>query len=235
MSTCPEKDIHSVYLDGELPEKYRSEYEAHIASCQKCKAVLDKMRALHTMFAQDADGAQLDSVFMQQSFERLQTKLRYSANVQKAAERQHVLSFPAVRWGISAAAAAAVFAVLFTPVYLRTQAGTAAPQELKTIASAELEPLSEKKIVVDGNISHKDLSSLAVAKQESETKEDDADTPKLEQRTVRATATVSTPSGASMRRSLTSVDVFKPEGVNAASSLPIKIAPPIPYYSGEER
>ena len=34
MSFCPSKDIHSVYLDNELPEVYKAEYEAHIAVCQ---------------------------------------------------------------------------------------------------------------------------------------------------------------------------------------------------------
>ena len=30
MSGCPEKDLHSIYIDGEMPEKYAKEYEAHI-------------------------------------------------------------------------------------------------------------------------------------------------------------------------------------------------------------
>ena len=33
MSTCPEKDIHSIYVDGELPENYIKQYESHLSSC----------------------------------------------------------------------------------------------------------------------------------------------------------------------------------------------------------
>ena len=41
MSTCPENDIHSLYLDNELPLSYREEYEAHIKSCPKCAKKLE--------------------------------------------------------------------------------------------------------------------------------------------------------------------------------------------------
>ena len=34
MSTCPTKEIHSLYLDNELPQNHKEEYEAHIAGCE---------------------------------------------------------------------------------------------------------------------------------------------------------------------------------------------------------
>ena len=40
MSTCPEQDMHSVYLDGELPQKYALDYESHLTSCQRCREVI---------------------------------------------------------------------------------------------------------------------------------------------------------------------------------------------------
>ena len=40
MFTCPTNEIHSLYLDNELPQNYVAEYEAHIVSCEKCKAAL---------------------------------------------------------------------------------------------------------------------------------------------------------------------------------------------------
>ncbi|MBP5452686.1 MAG: zf-HC2 domain-containing protein, partial [Treponema sp.] len=46
MSTCPEKDIHSIYLDNELPAAYVADYEAHVESCPECKAQLEKLRML---------------------------------------------------------------------------------------------------------------------------------------------------------------------------------------------
>ena len=40
MFTCPTNEIHSLYLDKELPQNYIAEYEAHIANCEKCKATM---------------------------------------------------------------------------------------------------------------------------------------------------------------------------------------------------
>ena len=50
MSTCPEKDLHSIYLDGELPEEFLKEYENHVAGCEKCKAELEKLRKVSVPF-----------------------------------------------------------------------------------------------------------------------------------------------------------------------------------------
>lgn len=173
MSTCPQKDIHSVYIDGELPEKFCAEYEAHIASCAACQAELAKLRHLRTLLTADAGVstpvsvgatkavAALDTAFLDASFARLQTKLRYSRTVGAATGNGRVLAFPAAKWALSAAAAAAVVALVFIP--LRTRASDSADAAVTVIANAELKPLSEKSVVIDGNISHTELSSLAVA------------------------------------------------------------------------
>ena len=50
MSFCPSKDIHSVYLDGELPEVYKAEYESHLKICPTCQKELDKIKALRGIF-----------------------------------------------------------------------------------------------------------------------------------------------------------------------------------------
>lgn len=42
MYTCPTDDIHSIYLDGELPDIYRKEYEAHIKTCSECEKKIAK-------------------------------------------------------------------------------------------------------------------------------------------------------------------------------------------------
>ncbi|MCR5723896.1 MAG: hypothetical protein K6G80_02265 [Treponema sp.] len=244
MSGCPKKDIHSVYVDGELPLTFRAEYESHVASCQTCKAILEKLKAQRKLFAEDNAAASVDGVYLAQSFERLQTKLHYADTVQKAAPQKNIISFPGARWAVSAACAAAVFACIFTPAYLRSRTGATGFSELKAIASAELKPLTEKQVIIDGNISHTDLSSLALAeaKPQSESTTGEAEAVQgetkakpAEQRTVRATATVGTAGSRAMRRSLTSVDVFKPGVVDAAAQLPIKIETPLPSYGGENR
>ena len=36
MSTCPEKELISVYIDGEMPEKFVKDYEQHLFNCSDC-------------------------------------------------------------------------------------------------------------------------------------------------------------------------------------------------------
>ena len=59
MSTCPEKDIHSIYLDGELPASYVAEYEAHVNACPSCQATLERLRRIRRVFAKDAETMEL--------------------------------------------------------------------------------------------------------------------------------------------------------------------------------
>ena len=107
MFTCPTNEIHSLYLDNELPQNYIAEYEAHIASCEKCKATLDKLRAVRGVFEKDAAAITPDKAFMDASYERLMLKMKYSKNagrVYKPSRRVWRIAVPA----IAAAAALAL-------------------------------------------------------------------------------------------------------------------------------
>jgi len=116
MSTCPTRDLHSIYLDNEMPESYKTEYEAHINSCESCQKQLAALKKLQSFFREDSSSIQLDKAYLDQSFERLQIKMAYSKTVGKAGKvsdsdnrkKTNTLSYfiPA------AAAAAAVFAVM---------------------------------------------------------------------------------------------------------------------------
>lgn len=116
MSFCPTKDIHSVYLDGELPEIYKAEYEQHIQTCEKCRKELDKLKALHSMFKADSDSLNLDSHFMDDSFQRLQIKMAYSKNVGKLPQ-QSPLRFRFI--GAASGVAAAAVLALIIPLGLK--------------------------------------------------------------------------------------------------------------------
>ncbi|MDR2785660.1 MAG: zf-HC2 domain-containing protein [Treponema sp.] len=43
---CPDRQILSVYLDGELPSPWREEMEVHLARCPECRAKLTQYRKL---------------------------------------------------------------------------------------------------------------------------------------------------------------------------------------------
>jgi len=44
---CPERQIISVYVDGELPSPWREKMEAHLESCEECRIALAKYRNLN--------------------------------------------------------------------------------------------------------------------------------------------------------------------------------------------
>lgn len=113
MSLCPTADLHSVYLDGELPASFISKYEVHIASCPKCQKELNALRNLSSAFNADKTSILLDSSYLSQSYDRLKTKLRYSKTA-KIIERTPPSFFNYAIKGL-AAAAVLTFALL-TPL-----------------------------------------------------------------------------------------------------------------------
>jgi len=107
MSFCPTKDIHSVYLDNEMPETYKKEYESHISNCPKCKKEIENLKVLRSLLHSDSKSIEPDSHFMDESFARLQMKMNYSKNVAKSyAPKHHYFSYAA---GVAAVAAFAFF------------------------------------------------------------------------------------------------------------------------------
>lgn len=121
MSTCPENDIHSIYLDGEMPEIYKAEYEKHLNSCEKCKAKLEQMKKTHEAFQFDSKSIELDREFLDASFERLQSRLRYSKVVSENKQTESTVMFPAPKKFLPFAIAAAAVVAFVLPVGLRSR------------------------------------------------------------------------------------------------------------------
>ena len=118
-----EKDVHSVYIDNELPPAYIEKYEAQVQADAASAKALNDMQSLHNALRQDAQELTVDDAFLEASFARLQTKLQYHRHIVTAHAVAPQETKPKIyqfaRWGVSFAAAAAVFALIITPVYLR--------------------------------------------------------------------------------------------------------------------
>ena len=130
MSTCPTKEIHSLYLDNELPQSHKEQYEAHIAACDKCRAEFEKLRAVRSVFEKDAQAISPDKAFLDASYERLMLKMKYSKNT------SHV-SAPKISsraWKIIVPAAAAV-AVLALAIPLKLATGKANVKTMSATSS----------------------------------------------------------------------------------------------------
>lgn len=122
MSTCPEHDMHSVYLDGELPQKYALEYESHMTACQQCRDRYMKLQGISSLLREDADQHQLSSQEMEDNFARLQTKLRYQKTVREI-QPKNINRFT---WVVPTVAAAALAFALILPARNGVSSPTAA-------------------------------------------------------------------------------------------------------------
>jgi len=117
MSFCPSNDIHSLYLDDELPQTYKAEYEEHLKTCSICQKKLEQLKALQSVFKDDAKNIPCDKEFLDKSFDRLMIKMSYSKN----ALNNKSSKSSSFKYIVSAAAAAAVFALVL-PLRLSTSA-----------------------------------------------------------------------------------------------------------------
>lgn len=158
MSFCPSKDIHSVYLDNELPQAYIKKYEEHVASCKKCSAELEHMRKLRELLRSDVAAVTPDDHYLDESFERLQIRMNYAKNTRNVYRGNFTSSF---KYIVPAMAAAAVFAVIL-PMGLNsnaTNAPAAVAQAEPAVSTPAVAALSSQSSmnsnsgnVISGNI-----------------------------------------------------------------------------------
>ena len=160
MSTCPEKDIHSIYLDNELPAAYVAEYEAHIAECPKCRAQLEKLRIMYSVFSQDSKSMELSQRDLDDSFNRLQARLSYSRH----AKEERVLTFTPKKAVYALAGAAAALAVFVLPSQFLKKSEPkveVAEQAVPQVALAtKVSYPSNVPILMDGEINAESLDNL---------------------------------------------------------------------------
>ncbi|NLC93089.1 MAG: zf-HC2 domain-containing protein [Treponema sp.] len=162
MSSCPTKDIHSVYVDNELPEIYKAEYEEHVKNCPKCQKQLEMIKRVHEMMQNDSASISTDSHYLEQSFDRLKIRMNYSKNIKRNNSFHFVDNF---KYSIPAIAAAAVFAIII-PLRMNTKgSAVSAVDYVSMIPSSQqsaqnISLNSGKGVVLSGNIPTIALSSV---------------------------------------------------------------------------
>ncbi|HAH63065.1 MAG TPA: hypothetical protein DCL73_13325 [Treponema sp.] len=225
MSTCPSKDIHSIYLDNELPAAYAGEYETHIEACPKCAAELTKLRAVHDMLRADALSITPDSHYLARSWERLQTRMSYSKVTKKAA----LFRTEQFKYIIPAAAAAAVLAVVL-PVRAGRTPSAVQTALITPISRQKMVSPAKNNIIINGNIRHEMLGpSGGRQTQHAETVSYGSDagynSPFMQE----------APSCGTIDPQLNDVDVFRPD-FGSERTITIRFAMPgitTPPFSGE--
>lgn len=210
MSTCPEKDLHSIYIDGEMPESFAREYEKHLVQCEKCRKEYEKLVHLSKVLKDDLCDFTVNDSYLDESFARLQTKLKYSKNTNFQNKKTLRLQ---TKW-IVPFAAAAVFALILTPQGFKSKVNKI--QDLKAIARSEIKPVNQNKIVVDGNLDQTMLQDALAVTEKSENSDlsSSFDFPYSQnQKVVLATSTVD----------FSDIDVFRPDFKNSPASVKIEI------------
>ena len=169
MFTCPEKDIHSIYIDGELPAEFKAKYEAHVNSCKKCSMELHKLQKLHQLFQSDSISLNFSEAAAEAGFKRLESRLSFRKVTSFAENSRDRHFFMSVSKFAVPAAAAAVFAFIL-PVRIaglkasNVSVSASASNEIQPIvakASISAMPISENGIFVNGNLSQDSISNIA--------------------------------------------------------------------------
>lgn len=110
MSTCPELELLSVYLDEELPRQYEQKLKDHLASCTECKVHYENLKSLHENLQLDAKNITPSERDLDEGFLRLKTKMNYKSVIKPS------FNFPSVaKWAFPFVAVAAIMVAVILP------------------------------------------------------------------------------------------------------------------------
>ena len=153
MSTCPDKDLYSAYVDGELQSPWKEKIEVHLVSCEKCRSVVDSYRKISLKLSENSFSVlDIDASFLKLYAKRQDCLKRMEINKNKPTSwfyKSNKIPVPAL-------AAAALFLFVLTPIIvLSTQeslepSGAVAATEFKAIDSIinGLKPVNKFKLNV---------------------------------------------------------------------------------------
>ena len=137
---CPDRQIISLFLDGELPSPWNEKMKTHLESCPKCQAVLSGYRGLEE-YLHAAPGNPPDEI-TEAALERAQDRVwkKLTAPVISGENIKPKLYRPSL-WSrtitlpLPAAAAAAVLIIAVFFALMGVRGGTAASPSQDTLAA----------------------------------------------------------------------------------------------------
>ncbi len=116
MSTCPDFNLYSVYLDNELNGTHSQAFSDHLKECPICRKRYSRIKNIRDAFQQDSRFIDLSQKDTEDSFKRLCVIMNYKAVTKKA---DTPLSFKTLKILSPALAAAFLFALIL-PLRLST-------------------------------------------------------------------------------------------------------------------
>jgi anti-sigma factor RsiW len=134
---CPDPQILSIYLDGELPSPWKEKMESHFLQCPACREKLENLKHLHELLNAGTGKTRVEEA-RNRVWQKLESGRRFRTGARLWRRR---LSVP-----LPAAAAAAVIIALLATLWIRDERiknrGFAQyPQELVNFAIAAEEEI----------------------------------------------------------------------------------------------
>ncbi len=158
MSICPENDIHSVYLDGELNSPYKEQYLEHLQSCPDCTEKLNKLKSVHEVLVKDSSSISLSEEQLDASYQKLSTLLKFRNVTKKSTNSTWTTIYKA----IPAMAAALIIAIILP---IRLSSGGTTSQEVSLVANNTNAPklFTERGVIIDDSIKNGATRPLLVS------------------------------------------------------------------------
>ena len=106
---CPDPQLLSIYVDGELPSPWNEKMDAHLRECSACREKFENFKKIREMFGKDASAGKINEADIQASKEKIwrniEAKRRFT-QYPRIWRRRISISIPA------AAAAAIIIAIV---------------------------------------------------------------------------------------------------------------------------
>ncbi len=178
MSICPENDIHSVYLDGELNSPYKEQYLEHLQSCSSCTKKLNKLKAVQELLKEDCKSISLSEEKLDESYQKLSTLLKFRDITKKSTNTPLVFLSKA----IPAMAAALIIAIILP---IRFFSGGTTTQEVSLVANNANSPklFTERGVIIDDSIAKGATTPLLVSDTNNELLNDNIFMPRIKNKT----------------------------------------------------
>jgi hypothetical protein len=167
---CPDPQLLSIYMDGELPSPWKEKMEAHLAECSECKERYKHFLNLQEMFkkkthqgrnyAESSEALQSSTTeqtlpeqeFIESSKEKVWREIEYRRRYSRRSVWRYRLSLPLP----AAAAAAAIILTILTVLYIR--GGNLQPQD--SVAKSNFILASEEEEIPNIIPAAQDMNSL---------------------------------------------------------------------------
>jgi len=68
---CPDPQLLSIYVDGELPSPWNEKMDAHLRECSACREKFENFKKIREMFGKDASAGKINEADIQASKEKI--------------------------------------------------------------------------------------------------------------------------------------------------------------------